>query len=470
MSTELPLTRSQARTSRARENSGSYWRRVIAVVGILGVLAGVGAVAALTQGPRLTSVSVDPAAAIEATGTRLTMTANQSLATVEADQVSVTPAATFTIDSQGRSVGIRFTTPLDDDTTYTVKVAGATSVGGGPVSDLETSFTTPQATIFMLQREGAGGRDMIAMMPIDGMSRTTVFTHDHIEEFRVAPDALVISVEEDDKSAIIVTDRDGTNPRYATLPGDGYVMSLQVANRGAQFGYLFTDRQLSDTEGRASILYTASLRDPQAEPTELELNGPDLSTGDWMFVPDSTGVLVVTFAGDLLLSEGGPPALLGTAFTIDGISRGTYEAIVDRSGVPVGVNLQTGEESEIDLPEISGTPGRVEPAINGGQLWRVTQRDDAGMPIGNSIELVGADGATRVILSTGKQDPILQFCVSPSGSYIAAIIAPDYANNPYDRYSRPMPKTQTRIVSVADGSVVSELNGFDISWCTRSQQ
>lgn len=461
--------RSDARRARDKRAAGGFGVRVVAVIGALAVLAGVGVVVALMQGPRLTNVSVDPQAAIESSGSRVILTTNQALATVDPSQVTITPAADFTIDSQGRSVGVRFTSPLDDDTNYTVTVAGASAIGGGPAATLETTFTTPQASVYLLQRDGTGGFDMIVRMSLDGMERETLFTHEHIEEFRVAPDALVISVEEDEKSAIIVTDREGKNPQTATLPADGYVMSLQVSNRGSTFGYLFTDRVLTETEGRPSILYTASLRDPQAAPTEVKITGADPSIGDWLFVPDSEGILAVNFAGDLLLSEGEEPALLGNATSIDGVTRGTYEAIIDRAGEPVGVNLQTGEETPITLPQVDGTPGRVEPAAEGGQLWQSTQRDAQGMPIGNSIELVTADGETRTILATEKEEPIMQFCVSPSGKYVAAITAPDFANNPYDMYSRPMPKTVTRIVQVDDGSVISELAGFDISWCARSQ-
>lgn len=463
MSTESRRRRRQ-RTTRA-----TFSRRVAAVIGILAVLAGVGAAAALMQGPRLTNITFDEVAAIETSGTRLTLTANQALDDIAATDITVSPAADFTVDAQGRNIGVRFTSPLNDDTTYTVTIAGVSAIGGGPEVTLETQVTTAPASIFMLQRDGTGGLDMVVTMPIDGMTRETLFAHEHIEELRVAPDALVILVEEDERSAIIITDRDGTNPRTVTLPGDGYVTSLQVAHRGGAFGYLFTDRELTETSGRASVLYTASIHDPQAPPVELPLASTDTSVGDWMFVPDSQGILVVTFAGDLLLAEGESSALLGTAYAIDGISRGTYEAIIDRSGIPVGVNLQTGVETPIELPALSGTPGRVEPAANGGQLWAVTQRDATGMPTGHAIELVGADGSVRPVIVNEKTQPILQFCVSPSGQYVAAITAPDYANNPYDAYARPMPKTVTSIVDVTDGSVISELNGFDISWCSRSQ-
>ena len=464
MNTDAPTRR-----RRQRPTARAYWTRVLVVVGVLAIFAGLGAVVSLTQGPRLTAVTFDGAAAIESSGTRLTMTTNQALDDVRAEDVTVTPATEFTVDAQGRNIGVRFTTPLNDATTYTVRISGVNSVGGGPAVTLETTVTTASASIVMLQREGTGGFDMVVRMPIDGMTRETIFTHEHIEEVRVAADALVILVEEDGQSAIIITDRDGKNPRSVTLPGDGYVSNVQVANRGGTFGYLFTDRELTETTGRASVLYTASIHDPAAQPVELPLASTDPSVGDWMFVPDSQGILVVTFAGDLLLAEGDSSALLGTAYAIDGISRGTYEAIIDRSGVPVGINLQTGVETPIELPALSGTPGRVEPAADGGQLWAVTQRDEAGMPTGHAIELVSPDGSVRSVVATDKTEPILQFCASPSGQYVAAIVAPDFANNPYDTYTRPMPKTLTRIVNVSDGSVVSELHGFDISWCARSQ-
>lgn len=106
----------------------------LALFGVLGVLALVVVVLGvlgLTQGPRLASVDVDPAEAIDISGSRVILAANQPVAAIEADQVTVDPAVPFTVDASGRQIGIRFAVPLDDATTYTVTVAGVSAAAGG---------------------------------------------------------------------------------------------------------------------------------------------------------------------------------------------------------------------------------------------------------------------------------------------------------------------------------------------------
>ncbi len=135
MSTEALTRREQARRRRSRAFLGAF-ALVVAVLGVVGLA---GAAVTTAQGPRVTHVSVDPDAAITAAGSRMIFTTTQSLAEVDPAQVTVTPAADFTVDTSGRSVGVRFTQPLWDDTAYTVTIDGLTGVGGGPAASVRES-------------------------------------------------------------------------------------------------------------------------------------------------------------------------------------------------------------------------------------------------------------------------------------------------------------------------------------------
>src|SRR5690349_14334515 len=112
MSTDVPTRAGRARKRRGRVFVGTF----AVVAGVLAVIGLAGGAASVAQGPRATSVQVDPAAAAAASGSRLIVTTSQSLADVDASQVTVTPATPFTVDTSGRSVGVRFTLPLFDDT------------------------------------------------------------------------------------------------------------------------------------------------------------------------------------------------------------------------------------------------------------------------------------------------------------------------------------------------------------------
>ncbi|MFS0894588.1 hypothetical protein [Microbacterium sp. 179-I 3D3 NHS] len=446
-------------------------RFLLALGAVLGVLILVGTglgILSLLQGPRLSEVQVDPEQAIESSGSRVILTTNQPLAAIDPEQITVDPAVPFTVDASGRGVGIRFTVPLDDSTDYTVRVAGVTGAGGGPSADLTTTFTTPASTMFLLRRD-ADGDDTIFRTDLSGEQAVPVFSHPRINDFRATSRQLVVSVEEDDGSRLLVLDRDGQGERELTLPGDGYVGAIQVSERGGLVGYNYSDRELSDTEGRASVLVTQSLNGDD-EPQIIEVGGAEASVFAWQFVPDSAAVLFIDFDGALSLVDRSSNAgvqSLGLASTIQGISRGTYTAIVERlDGTVVELNLADGSEAPLAASDPDyGAASSIIP-LPDGTLRHVVQRNDAGIPVGQAVVRVDDDGKASLLTEVGPSDTILQVCASPSGQYAAVAIAPDLSDNPYDGMLLPLPeKVETHLIDMASGKEMVALTGFDASWC-----
>lgn len=445
-------------------------RFVLTLVAVLGALVVVGTglgIASLLQGPRISSVQVDAAQAIESSGSRAILTANQALADIDPAQVTVEPAVPFTVDSSGRGIGVRFTVPLDDSTTYTIRVADVVGAGGGPTTTLTTSFETPASNIFLLQRD-AQGEDKIFLTGLDGEGRA-VFAHDRINDFRATSTKLVVSVEDDDGSRLLVMDRDGKNQRELKLPGDGYVGAIQVSERGGLVGYSYSDRELSDTEGRASVLVTQSLSGDD-DPQIIEVAGAEASVFVWQFVPDSAAVLFIDFDGALSLVDRSSDAgvqSLGLAAMIQGISRGTYTAIIERlDGTVVELDLADGTEQPLAASDPDyGTATSITP-FPGGTLRHVVARDDAGLPIGQAVVRVDDEGKATPLVEVSSADSILQACASPSGQYAAVVVAPDMANNPYDGMLLPLPeKVETHLIDMVSGKEIVALTGFDASWC-----
>ncbi len=450
---------------------GSRRRFVLTVAAVLGVLVVVGTglgIASLLQGPRISDVQVDAAQAIESSGSRVILTANQALADIDPAQVTVEPEVPFTVDASGRGVGVRFTVPLDDSTEYTVRVADVVGAGGGPKATLTTSFTTPPSNIFLLRRDVAG-KDKIFLTDLSGEKAVPVFEHDKINDFRATSTQLVVSVEEDDGSRLLVMDRDGKNQRELTLPGEGYVGAIQVSERGGLVGYSYSDKELSDTEGRASVLVTQSLSGDD-DPQIIEVAGTEASVFVWQFVPDSAAVLFIDFDGALSLVDRSTDTgvqSLGLAATIQGISRGTYTAIVERlDGAVVELNLADGSEQPLAASDPDyGTASSITP-YPGGTLRHVIARDDEGLPIGQVVVRVNDDGAATPLVEVGSTDSILQACASPSGQYAAVVVAPDLANNAYDGMLLPLPENvETHLIDMASGKEIVALTGFDASWC-----
>lgn len=441
---------------------------LLSVLGILTVVAGVLAVVSLVQGPRLSQVQVDPAQAIEASGSRLILTANQSLDAIDPDQVTVEPAVPFTVDAGGRSVGIRFTVPLHDDTTYRVAVAGVTAAGGGTEADLETSFRTPASSIMLLQRS-ADGADKIFLSDLSGEKAAPVFEHPRISDFRATTDVIVVAVEEDDGSRLLVMNRDGSEQRELPLPGEGYVSSVQVSDRGGLVGYSYSDRELTETTGRASVLVTQALSGAD-EPRIVQIDGKEANVAEWRFVPDSSALLFIDFDGSLTVEDptgdaGAQP--MGVAASILGVNRGTYTALIERAdGSFVVLDLTDGTEQPLPAsdPDYGDAVG-IE-AFPGGTLRHIVQRDELGMPTGQAVVRVDEEGAATMVAEVSGEDSILQTCVSPSGQYAAVTIAPDLANNEYDDLLLPLPVTvHTRLIDLLGDRELPTLSGFDISWC-----
>jgi len=440
---------------------------ILAVVGILVVVAAGFGVVSLLQGPRISQVQVDPAEAIQASGSRVILTANQSLESIDESQVTVEPAVPFTIDAQGRNIGIRFTVPLDDSTEYTVKVSDVTGSGGGPASDLRTSFTTPASEIFLLKRSDKD--DSIFRTDLTGERAVPVFTHERINDYRATSTALVVAVEDDGGSRILVTDHDGQNVRELELPGDGFVSSVQVSERGGLVGYTYSDREITADSGRASVLVTQALSG-EDEPRIVEVGGEEASIAEWQFVPDSAAVLFIDFAGTLSLDDRSGDAgaqNMGLAMTLLGVSRGTYTAIVERIDQSiVELNLADGSETPLAASDPDyGSATTITP-FPGGTLRHVVARDANGLPTGQAIIRVDDDGKAEPLIEVESGNAILQACASPSGQYAAVTIAPNLTDNPYDDMLVPLPTTlETHLFDLRSGNELVALTGFDVSWC-----
>ncbi|GAA1702466.1 hypothetical protein GCM10009808_20480 [Microbacterium sediminicola] len=446
-----------------------------AVIAALAIVGGLAAAVSVAVGPRVTNVHVDPAAAIAASGARLIITTSQSLAEVDADQVTVTPATPFQVDTAGRTLGIRFTVPLDDSTEYTVSIAGVTGVSGDVATTITETFTTPASEIFLLQRGTAEG-DTIFRTDLTGEQAVAVFAADHIEDFRATAEHLVVWIDDAGTSSLIVTDLDGNDPQELPLPAEGYLSGLQSADRGEQIGYLFTDADPSVEGALESALFTTSLNDPAAEPTRVAVAGVDERIAQWSFVPDTDSILLMTFDGALMLTQadGADPTAFGSALAIDGIAAGTSEAIIERLDGIYVLDLATGDESVLVPADTEGLEGAVLP-IPGGETVRTLYPVTAeGYPTGaTEVAVVTAEGTATVVYSAPATDALLQTCVSPSGQYVAVLVAPGVADNPYDGYQLPLPETvETHIIEVSpEGGVAQEvvaLTGFAISWCQTS--
>lgn len=465
-----PETAAQAEPRRVL---GSFGRALALSLGVLVLIGGVGAAISLTQGPRAGTVAIDTDAVAEASGQRLVFTANQPLAEITAEQVTVTPDAPFSVVSSGRSVAVQFTYPLDPDTEYSVDVADVQSAAGGASGTLAHEFRTGAPPIYLLQRRE--GQDAVFSSNLAGDTAVPVFEAEQIEDFRAGREGLVAVTTVDDFSQLTAVTSTGETTSL-TLPGPGFVSGLQVADHDGLFGYTFTDSTVGTPGARESMLFLGSLDDPDAEPVEISV-GEDPRVQQWAFVPQTSYVLVLTFGGQLYLVDASDldadPVLLGVAGAIVGVEHGSGQAIIQRNEGPVALDLTSLDEEALPYPpelEPLGELGAIATTVGGGTLRQLTQLNPQGVPTVQTIVEVSADGQVDELLTLDDPgDGIMQLCASPSGRYAAVIIAPDLVDNPYDMYQRPLPQNvQTHIIDTNDASVVTRLQAADISWCDRA--
>ncbi|MTE24481.1 hypothetical protein [Microbacterium sp. ZXX196] len=467
------------RALRRRRGRGRFAAAFVVVIAALAVIGGAGAAVGLSQGPRVTSVQADPSAAIGQSGSRVIFTANQSLSAIDPAQVSVEPAAEFTVDAVGRTVGVRFPAALDAATRYTITVSGVTGAGGGPAADLTTTFETPRAEVLTLKRD-PGGDDVIASRAVGSdADPVAVFRAEQIDDFRATSRYLVASVVEEGETRVFVLDRadPGADPVPLELPGDGYVQALQLSEQDQLVGFTFTDGDVSAESGRVSVLFTGSLRDA-AETSDaglepVEVGGEEPSIDTWRFVPETSSLLFNDFDGDLTLVDrttDADPTTFGIALLIEGVARSTYTALVGLAdGRLVELDLASGEQTGLDDVDL-GLSGesllsQIIPTADGGTLRAYAELVD-GLPTDVHVVQVGADGAATDVATVAQGDALLGVCSSPSAQYAAVQVAPDVAENPYDDAPQPLPETvETWIYDAASGEEVDVLPGFDPSWC-----
>lgn len=461
-------------STRTRRSARQRRRFVLAFVVTVGVLAAISVGAAavsLTQGPRVTAVQVDPEAATRESGSRVIFTADQALAPIDASQVTVEPETEFTVDAAGRTVGVRFPTALDAGVDYTVHVAGATGVGAGPSSDLETRFTTPAASMLTLVRD-PDGPDQIVRHEIGSDDVTAVFAADAIDDFRATSAYLAVTTGEAERMSLTVVERATAETADVAIPGDGTLTGLQVSARGQLYGYTFSDAELTAESGRANVLFTGSLRDAFASGAAAEpvaVGGEERSIDRWRFVPETSSLLLNDFSGDLTLLDTNDESAtaFGQAGGIQGVARSTYTALVWR--VEEGfteLDLSSGEEAPVDDVDLGGETilGHMIPLATGGTLRGYAEMVE-GTPADSRV-VAAAGGSVTDVATVAAGDALQQVCASPSAQYAAVTVAPDIVRNAFDRGVQPLPRVlETRVHDTSSGELVATVPGFASSWC-----
>lgn len=464
-----------------RRRAVRFHRLTLVLVVVLSVAAtGLGVLNA-SQGPRLDSAEVNARAAIDRPGQRLVLHANQPVDAVTADQVTVTPETPTSVTVDGASITIRFTAALDYNTRYSVRVDGVRGASTGVTADLVHAFTTPDVTLYTLQRRGddvAGDdqADQVLRHTLSGSaSNEEVFSAPRIQEFASLDDAVaVVTLDETNVPALQVRWFDGTEyPVDIARPQ--VIRDLRASDSGTLFGYVVTSGTDAENPDHDSSLFVYDLADDSGIPREITgFDGRPLAVDSWSFVPNSSSVVVHGADEQLYLVDPlaeGDPVPLGTHDEQRGFVPGTVKLVVadpDRGSL---IDLVDGTTTTLDLPEPT-----VDPALYATklvvldtdsylQLFTEVTYSDAGSTVNSVIYRTGPEGSTEVYRTLTGTSRVLDYCVSPTGTFLVVEVAPNTSRA--DGYATAIgyEGTDTTFVRLADGEPVRGVSGAMLDWC-----
>lgn len=484
-------------TGRAHKNAtvGNWlhgrWIPVL-VVALLGVSCMALLGLAVVTPPKVSKLVYDSSDLVNRAGEAVVLVANEQLQTVHASQVKVSPATTFTVQSQGNEVLIRFATPLRYGERYSIAVRGARSPYSRAAATLRGSITTPDATLATLDRSANPQRDQIIQTTVGGdrvTRRSVIYQTSNIQEFATLPGATLVVTRHTGRPALVLVRGSTTNGKSTTridLPADTQMVSDVRANVTARrFGFVVTTK----THPGAPRLFTLDALAKQPHPTLAPGFGKRaINIADWRFVPGTGLMLVQSTQGQLVLVDpaGGTPKPLGL---INGlgqfipgtlsitVSKGTSDSILDlaaggfrrRSDAPVPASFGNPSTSVVlnakglTLQLFVGLPGTQ------GVMSRIMQylgQQSAGQHSGQASNAQSTDAHVRTLVTDhGETSRVRDLCASPNGQYVAVEYSPVNAVSDGDAVNPGVKASRQSIISTTTGRSMGAQPGLDPSWC-----
>ncbi len=450
------------------------FRRAFTAVILVLVLACGGLLAvAGSQGPRLVRTDVDPLAVVQQSRQRLVLAANRPIQPVDVSRIRMEPGADFTVDTQADRIIIDFTRPLAYDAAYTVSIDGVQGVGGGPTSDLATSFHTGDPGMYVLVRGGEQQADRIRQSVAGGGQGASdeVFEATKIQEYAVVGQSLVVATLQDDgTNGLVIAGLDGSGQVDLPLPGRGTLQDLHAEDTGTTIGFRFTS-----TDGGAydDTLMVDDVGAGATPAPVLGLDGQAISAQAWGFVPGRPQLVAHGQDGDLYLVtvDGSSPIVpLGRHGTLGPFSAdGTRLAVTD-PGSTTEIDLRTAQQTTLPT-ETGGADLQYDGAISfvpgdDGAVLRVrTALDPATVTATQRLVVVRDGTASDVYVPADPATRITGLSVTPNGRFALLETVPDPARGASDDYPREPRDTSvtTLLVELATGTVTRSVAGFEVT-------
>ena len=464
-------------TAHGPADATSFRRAFIAVTVVLAVLCGVFVTLAFVQGPHFEGGQVDADRVVAAPAQQLRLFANQPLADVDADQVSITPAADFSVSVAGDTIAVQFTDPLAYGTNYTVTVDGVTNSFDNQAARFEYAFRTGSPEVYYLDRGTDGAADSIIRTGVTGTEREVVYTAPGIQDFVPLASLLVVATLAQNDAGqpvsvlTLVALSDG-KAEVLNLPGEGTIDQLRASNAGSLLGFTFTTvGDPIDGEYSNTLFWVDLAAGRTIAPVE-GLNGAAMSVFNWVFVPYLASLVALTTDESALLVDTAVAASalpLGQFSTLTGISAdGSTLTVGDRYG-PFALDLSTLETTRLPSTKFEGVQPYGGVALALADRSRVQNIAVINEETGTfRTVLVLDDGTTsrKLYQTVDDKGQVDSFTISPNEQFVAVEVVPNVGESVRDGYAVNERSTTvtTVIIDLKTGAVVRSLDGFALAW------
>ena len=455
--------------SRTSTDGGRFRRALALTVVALVVLCGVFLTLGYLQGPKLSSAQVDTRGVVEQSGQQVRLFANQAVAHIDPEQVTITPATGFSVTTKGDVIAVQFDSRLNYATDYRVDIEGVTSVYLAQPATFSYRFTTDSPTLYYLDR--GEPTDDIVTTGLSGSDRTIVYSAPRIQDFAILDDFLaVVTLNDDHTSSLSFVNTDTSVVEQVRLPDTGSISGLDASAAGNAVGFALTSAAAGADQKNNSTLYTIDLTAGRTVSPVLGLDGKPVDVLGWQFLPGSGTLLALSFDRSLLLVDPtGAVSPLGQFLGLDKVSPDGLSVTMTDSRGEVSLTLATGDIERLESSPVQGNPaflGATAVLPDGNRVQKVVVPDPSGKRF--SSLLVYDDGmSSRILYQTpGGAGSISDFTVSPNGQYVAIETVPDAAASLSDGYffdSRSTTVT-TVIVDVETGAQTRSVEGFALHW------
>lgn len=431
-----------------------------------------------SQGQRIRHGKVDAAAVTRDRNQKIDLSLSQPVSSVSDAQVTITPAASFTVLAKGDLVTIQFKERLRYNTLYTIKLSHLRHMNGKEnEQDLYYSFSTPPTSFYYLKRNynfvnndgfyKEKQKDEIHVNDMEGKDET-VFSSRRIQEYCTLKDRLIIATITDDKqNRLHSLDLATLKHTELLLPESrkGNIVNLQCSPRKNIFGFSFTEKMSPDAKegdyGHEPTLFI-SKDNPEDYQIISGVDNKPLQAREWKFAPDGTSILAESYKSGMLLvdSLGTHSTLpLGKFFGIGSFNFDGQSFITsDTSGLYL-VNIPKYTKSLISTQLDETQPTSAYALQNAdGRIARVASAD--------SDELILHTGdRQRPIYRAEEPGTIVDYRVTPNDQYLIVTVGKG-TDSDYDNYpSHPTSaSTRIKVIDMDTPQEVVQVTGFDATW------